>query len=315
MRRYIIRRLLLVIPTLWAVGTLVFFISRMVPGDPTDAIIGQTSLSSEGREALREELGLNEPLHEAYVKWWGDMLSGDFGTSAISQLAISDQLKTRIPVSLELTVMGILFSVIIGIPIGIIAAIKQDSILDYLLRTISVGFLSVPSFFVAILVIAIASFELGWAPNFRYIPFKDDPIGNLKQFSLPAFIIGLAASATIMRMTRATMLDVVRQDYVQTAHSKGLKTTTVTIRHALPNAMIPVVTIIGVTFASLVGGTVIFERVFNLPGMGVYLLDAIQRRDYPVIQAVNLVIAAFIVIINLVVDISYSWLDPRIRYE
>jgi peptide/nickel transport system permease protein len=315
MKRYIFRRMLLAIPTIWAVGTLVFFLSRMVPGDPTDAIIGQTALSSEDREELREELGLNDPLPQAYVQWWRDMLTGDFGTSIITHLDISEELKRRLPVSLELGLMGMFFAVFIGVPIGIIAAIKQDSLPDYVLRSLSIGFLSIPGFWLGILAIAILTFEFGWAPNFRYVPFQDDPVANLKQFALPAFIIGLGTSATIMRMTRATMLDVIRQDYVQTARSKGLKGRTVVVRHALPNSLIPVVTVIGLGMSAIIGGTVIFERIYNLPGTGVYLLDAIQRRDYPVIQAVNLVIATFVILVNLVVDISYSWLDPRIRYE
>jgi len=314
MGTYIARRIVLILPTIVLTGTLVFFIARMVPGSPVDAIIGENALSNQDRQALSEALGLDKPLPVAYVDWWGQTLSGNLGKSVITSTTVDAELRHRLPVSLELGLLGIGFSVLIGIPIGLIAAVKQDSPIDYILRSISIGFLSIPGFWIAILVIAIMATEFHVAPNFRYIPLSDDPIGNLKQFVTPALIIGLASSAAIMRMMRATMLDVVRQDYMQTARAKGLRARNVIFIHGLPNALIPVITIIGLNLATIVGGLVIFEQIYNLPGMGPYVLTAIEQRDYPVIQGVNLLIAFSIIFVNFMVDISYGALDPRIRY-
>jgi peptide/nickel transport system permease protein len=315
MSRYLVRRLLFVIPTLWLAGSLVFFLARMVPGDPADQIIGQGNFTQEDKEQLREALGLKDPILESYVSWWGDLVQGDLGRSVIDKLEIAPQIKQKLPVSIELGVLATFWSVVIGLPIGILAALRRNTAEDYLARCISIGFLSVPGFWIATLVIAIGSAELGWAPNFVYVPLVDDPVENIKQFMIPAVIMGLASSAVLMRMTRAMILDVLRQDYVRAAQAKGVHGRMLVLRHVLPNALIPVVTIVGLSLANIIGGSVIFERIFNLPGLGNFLVTAVSNRDYPAIQSVVLVIAVLVIVVNLLVDLSYALLDPRIRYD
>jgi peptide/nickel transport system permease protein len=224
-------------------------------------------------------------------------------------------MKTRLPVSFELGIMATVFAILVGVPIGIISAIRQDSLLDYALRSLSVGMLAIPGYWIATLVIVYGALWFGWTPPITYIRFSDDPWGNIRQFLVPALLLGITGSASLMRLTRTTMLEVLRQDYIRTAWSKGLREQVVIVRHALRNAMIPVITLMGLSLATIAGGTVIFEQIFNLPGMGRYLFLSVNQRDYPAVQGVVLVFAAVVVLANLLTDIAYGLLDPRIRYE
>ena len=269
------------------------------------------------REALERALGLDVPMHVQYGRWIGDIfLHGSLGVSLRNTgVAVTTKILDRMAVTFELGLLAILTALLLGLPIGIYSAIRQDSIGDYLGRSFAIIFLAVPSFWLATMVMLYPAIWWGWTPDLEVIPFTEDPLRNLAQFIIPAFLTGMFMSGVTMRMTRTMMLEVLRQDYIRTAFAKGLKERLVVTRHALKNALIPVITIVGLELPLLVGGTVIIEQIFALPGIGRLLLDSLHIRDYTVVAGINLIIATAVVVINLLVDVSYSYLDPRVRYR
>jgi peptide/nickel transport system permease protein len=316
MTGYIVRRLLLMVPTVFLVVTLTFFLMHIVPGDAILAQIEEgTNLRPEQMELMRERLGLNQPLYVQYGKWLWGLLHLDAGVSLYTGRPVIDQLLRAIPISIELIVFSQILSIIVAIPIGVISAIRQDTWLDYLLRTTSIGMLAAPSFWIATLVIIFGAYWFLWAPPFGYMPIWEDPITNLQQFLIPSAIIGLSGSATKMRMTRSTVLEVLRQDYVRTARAKGLSERVVMIRHVLKNSLIPVITIWGASIAGLVNGSIIIENIFGLPGVGRSIIQAITNSDMTQLQINVLFYGLAIMVINLIVDLSYTWFDPRVRYS
>ena len=319
MGRFALRRLLIVIPVLLLVSLMASSLIRLAPGDAVVAAISEanaTAVTPEELDAIRADLGLDRPFVVQYLDWLGGIFVGDFGKSlAPGNNTISSTLKKAIPVSLELGILALIISMFVAIPIGIWSAIRQDSLSDYTGRIFAVGGLSIPEFIIGSMVILFGALWFKWTPPLTYVEFWEDPRQNLLIMITPALIIGVRLSSITMRMLRSTMLEVMRQDYVRTAWSKGLGERTIIMRHGLKNAFIPVITIIGGQLGFLVGGVVIVESIFNLPGLGRSLLDAINGRDLPMVQSAVLVIAAFLVFINLLVDLSYAWFDPRIRYS
>ena len=314
MRRYIIRRILLVFPTLFLVTFLVFSVVRLLPGDVVELMVAEQGYADD-EEELREMLGLDKPLHTQYLTYMKNVFRGDLGISLWSGLPVTEEIRRRLPISFTLAGLSILWTVLMGIPIGVVSALKQDTWLDYGIRSAGIGGLSLPNFWLATLLLVFGSIWFQWVPPMDYVPITKDPIANLSQLLAPSLLLSLARAATIMRMTRTMMLEVMREDYIQTARAKGLTGWVVIVRHALKNALIPVLTISGMQMAFLIGGTVIMESIFVLPGVGKYLLDAITWRDYPAIQGVNLVMCTIIVFMNLIVDLLYAFIDPRIRYR
>jgi peptide/nickel transport system permease protein len=270
---------------------------------------------AEDLEALRAKLGLNRPLYVQYVTWLGQVVQGNLEESLWTRRPVLEEIVRRLPISAELGAMAIFVALCLALPIGVLSAIRQDTMQDYTARSLAILGLSVPGFWQATLVIVLPSIWFGWAPPLQFTSFSQDPWQHLSQFILPAIILGIAPGASIMRLTRALMLEVLRQDYIRTAWSKGLREGRVVMRHAFKNAIIPVVTIVGIQVGQIASGTVIMETIFGLPGMGRFLVDAIYQRDYPVVQGVNLLIASIIVFVNLLVDVTYAYLDPRIRYQ
>jgi peptide/nickel transport system permease protein len=317
MQQYLIRRFLLCVPTLLGVTLVVFTVIRLVPGDVIDLIVGDYGAASpEVKEAIRREYSLDRNVLVQYVSWLSDLVRFDLGRSIISNRTVASELRQRLPVTFELSLLALAFSTTFGLTIGIISAIKQDTALDYVGRSFAVGLLALPGFWVAILLITLAGRYFSWGvPPNRYIPFGDNPVGNIKMLIAPAIILGIALSGSVMRYTRSTMLEVLRQDYIRTAHAKGLRSRTVIVRHTLRNALIPVVTVIGLQLPVLVGGTVIIESIYSIPGMGQYYISAVNSHDYPIIQGFNLLVATVVVFANILVDATYSLLDPRIRYS
>jgi peptide/nickel transport system permease protein len=329
MLAYAVRRLLLIIPTLLLVTILVFLSVRFIPGDVIDMMVAQMGASGAvgglNADYLREQMGLNVPVHIQYLRWLGVMpqasggfhglIEGDLGQSLWKSQSVTSLLAQRLPVSIELGIIAMITALLTSIPIGVYSAIRQDTIGDYLGRTISILFISVPSFWIGTMIMVYPSIWWGWSPSVEYIQFAKDPAGNLLQFFIPGFTMGMIMGGTLMRMSRTMMLEVLRQDYIRTAWAKGLKESTVIVRHALKNAMIPIVTIIGVMVPMVVGGTVVIEQIFVLPGVGLLTFEALNFRDYPVISGVNVFIAAVVLFVNLAVDLTYAWLDPRIKYR
>jgi peptide/nickel transport system permease protein len=317
MQRYIIRRLVLMIPTLFGLTFLVFVMVRLVPGDIVALIAGDFGATDpRTRDAILAEFSLDQNIPQQYILWLRDLATFDLGSSLISGRTVSSELSNRLPVTIELGLMALFFNVAVGIPVGIISAIRQNSVSDYVGRSFAVGMLAAPNFWIALILIALAGRYFRWGvPPAVYVGITENPISNIKFMLVPAIILGASASGGIMRFTRTAMLEVLRQDYIRTAWSKGLQERVVIVRHALKNALIPVVTVIGLGIPGIVGGSVIIEAVYSIPGMGRYYLASIQQLDFPVVQAINLVSALVVLFGNLVVDISYSWLNPRIRYS
>ena len=266
-------------------------------------------------EDLRTKLGLNRPVVAQYVEWLGAIVRGNLGESLWTRRLVLSELGRRLPVTVTLGMMAIAVAVLIGVPVGVLSAVRQDSVLDFVARSAAILGLSIPGFVKAIVVILLPAIWWGWTPLARFVEFSKDPAGYAIQFVVPAIILGIGSAASIMRLTRAMLLEVLRQDYVRTAWAKGLRERGVVLKHALKNAVIPVVTVLGLQVASIAGGAVIIEWIFGLPGMGQFLVDAIVQRDYPVIQGINLLIVVIIVLTNLSVDLLYAVLDPRIRYQ
>lgn len=314
MRQYVLKRLLLVGPTLLLVSAIVFSLTRLIPGDVV-VLMFEEKAYAEDLEALRAKLGLTRPIYAQYGIWLGQVVRGDLGESLWTRRPVLEEVARRLPVSLELGAMAIAFALCMALPIGVLAAIRQDTLQDYTARSLAILGLSIPGFWKATLVIVLPSIWFGWAPPLQFTPLTQSPWQHISQFLLPAVILGIASGASIMRLTRALMLEVLRQDYIRTAWSKGMREGRVVLKHALKNALIPVVTIIGIQIGQVASGTVIMETIFGLPGMGRFLVDAIYQRDYPVVQGVNLLLASIVVFVNLIVDITYAYLDPRIRYQ
>ncbi|MBA7586520.1 Dipeptide transport system permease protein DppB [subsurface metagenome] len=331
MRVYLIRRLLLAIPTVCVVSMIIFFLVRMIPGDIIDRMMAVV-LSEQGgfgatvdRAMIEHELGLDAPLLVQYGRWVGvvpqvngnfsGIFQGDLGISWVKRAPVFELVANAWPVTLELGLMGLIISQLIALPIGIYSALRQDTWGDYIGRSFAILCISVPGFWIATLVIVFPSIWWGYMPPIMLIPFTEDPIGNLRMFIVPAIVLGMALSGITMRMTRTMMLEVLRQDYIRTAWAKGLRERVVILRHALKNALIPVVTLIGLQVPLLVGGTVIIEQIFVLPGMGRLILSAILDRDHPLTSGVMLLFAIAVMLTNLMVDLTYGFLDPRIHYK
>jgi peptide/nickel transport system permease protein len=319
MRAYIIRRLLLILPTLFILSILVFLTVRFIPGDVMDVIEGRMEMYASGeidREVLARRLGLDVPVYVQYGRWLGDiLLHGSLGKSLLTSYAVEEAILERLPVTLELGVMAIVIGLVIALPVGIYSAIRQDTVADYLGRSLAIIGLATPNFWLGVMVMIYPTIWWGWAPPLELVHFTEDPLGNLWGFLIPSLILGTASAAATMRMMRTMMLEVLRQDYIRTAWSKGLKERIVIIRHTIKNALIPVITLIGLQLPILVGGAVIMENIFNLPGIGRLLVNALNDRDYPIVSGVNLFFATGVVLLNLLIDLIYPYLDPRVRYE
>ena len=332
MRAYLIRRLLLIIPTLWILTTLVFLSVRFIPGDTVDAMVGE--LDAQGvevdRAAIERMLGLDVPAWVQYGRWIGVLptphwitgesefngfLQGTLGDSLLGFRSVEEKIIDRLPVTIQLGVMAIVIGLVIALPVGIYSAIRQDTAADYAGRSIAIIGLATPNFWLGIMVMIYPVIWWGWAPPLELVAFTEDPLGNLAVFIIPSLILGTASAAGTMRMTRTMMLEVLRQDYIRTAWSKGLKERVVVVRHAIKNALIPVVSLVGLQLPILVGGSVIMENIFNLPGLGRLMVQALSDRDYPVVSGINLFFATGVVGINLLIDLVYAVLDPRVRYD
>ena len=319
MRAYVIRRVLLVIPTLFILSVLVFLSVRFLPGDAIDVMLdkaGWIGAVNVDREALEHMLGLDRPAYVQYGRWIGGIvLRGTLGDSLWGGEAIESKIIERLPVTLELGFLAIVIGLLIALPVGVYSAIRQDTVGDYAGRTVAVIGLAMPNFWLGVMVMLYPVIWWGWSPSIELIRFTDDPLGNLGMFLAPSLILGTAMAASTMRMTRTMMLEVLRQDYVRTAWAKGLSERLVVVRHAMKNAFIPVVTLVGLQLPLLVGGSVIMENIFVLPGLGRVLLTALTDRDYPVVMGVNLCFGAVVLGVNLLIDLAYPYLDPRVRYR
>lgn len=317
MRDYIIRRLLLLVPIMLGVSFLTFAMFRIIPGDAAILRCG-FGCTPEVVEELRHDLGLDRPWYVQYGDWVWGVAQGDFGESITeSGLSVTTDLKRRLPITAEILIMSLILSVVLGVPPGVLSAIRPGTPIDFIARVVSVLGLSIPNFWLGILIITFGLSWFGWTPpqfGRGYVPFFDDPWVNLQQFFFPSLVLALAIAAATMRLTRSSMLEVLRNDYIRTAWSKGLRERTVVIRHALKNALIPVVTVLGLSIGALIGGAVLVETVFALNGVGFWVVSSVLRRDIFVVMSLTLIFAITYVLANLIVDMLYAWLDPRIRY-
>ena len=326
MRTYILRRLLLALPTLVGVSLVVFFMVRLIPGGVVQQIAGDNVVTGDTKARIEKDLGLDKPAYEQYFTWIGNAARLDFGNSLRDQSSISQRLKNTLPTTMEMAALAIIVSVLIAVPVGVISAIRQDSVIDYVSRSIAIGFLSVPSFWLGTMIIVFASvwfsratpvpqqYQQIWENPYQNLKFLVFPFGNFIPVG-PSVLLGVSLSGTVMRLMRTQMLEVLRQDYVRTAWAKGLHERSVIVGHAMKNAMIPVVTVIGLQVPIVVGGSVIVESIYNVPGMGQWLFQAIGLRDYTAVQSIALLTSVAVVLSNLGVDITYAYLDPRIRYS
>lgn len=307
------KRLAVALPSLLIASLIVFTLPRLIPGDVV-AMMMEEKAYAKDLEEMRAKLGLNRPIYVQYFEWLGRAARGDLGESLWTRRPVLEEIGRRLAVTLEIAALATVFALTIALPIGVLSATRQDTVWDYVARSAAILGLSVPAFWLATLVIVLPAIWWGWRPLTGFTEFGKDALAHVTQFILPAFILGIAAAAALMRLTRGTLLEVLRQDYVRTAWAKGLSERRVVLKHTLRNGIIPVVSLLGTQIPQLLGGTVIIETIFGLPGMGRFLFDAINQRDYPVIQGVNLVVVSFVVCINLTVDALYAVLDPRIRY-
>jgi peptide/nickel transport system permease protein len=318
MRTYLIKRLLALIPTLFLATLIVFCSIRLIPGDIIDLMVSQHEIADQEvtRETIKQVLGLDLPIHVQYYRWIKEIiLHGNFGDSLWKGTKVMDEILFRFPVTLELGAIALLIGLIIAFPVGVYSAIRQDTTWDYIGRSISILGIAIPGFWLGTMVMVYPALWWGWSPAIDLPSLRENPIENLKTFIVPGAVLGLALSGVTMRMTRAMMLEVLRQDYIRTAWAKGLRERIVIIRHALKNALIPVVTLIGLQVPILIGGTVVMEQIFVLPGMGLLMLESIYQRDYPIITGLMLFIGVFVLVVNLLVDLSYGYLDPKVRYQ
>ena len=318
MREYIFKRLALFIPTIVLVTIMVFAIMRVLPGDPALLILlgeeGEGSYTQEELDNLRKKLGTDRHLLIQYANWMWDLLRGDFGESVWDGTPVKNEIRDRLPVTLQLAIMAIVISIVIAVPLGVLSAIRQDTWIDHATKIFTITGVAAPTFWIGILVIVCLAIWFNWLPPLEFANPWADPVTNFKQMIFPALALGYHDIAFIARLTRSAMLEVLREDYVRTARSKGLREWIVVFRHALKNALLPVVTVAGLQFGALMGGVVLIEAIFLVPGTGTLLLDSLQRRDYAMIQAIILLAAVFVLTINMIVDLLYGWLDPRVRY-
>ena len=305
------------IPTLFIVTILVFLSVRFIPGDIIDTMIRDLEYAGPpiDRAAIERRLGLDVPVYVQYGRWVGGIfLRGTLGESLLGGFSIEEKILARLPVTLELGALALVIGFLIALPVGIYSAIRQYTAADYVGRSFAIVGLATPNFWLGLMVVIFPAIWWAWSPPMQLIPFREDPLGNLGMFLLPSLILGTASAAATMRMTRTMMLEVLRQDYIRTAWSKGLRERVVVVRHATRNALIPVVSLIGLQLPILVGGSVIMENIFNLPGLGGLMLDALEIRDYPLVSGINLLFATGVVVINLLIDLLYAYLDPRVRH-
>ncbi len=320
MRAYVLRRVLLMVPQLVGVSILVFALVRVIPGDVAVLMVagsqagGPAAGSEDAIQAIRRSLDLDQPLHVQYGLWLGKVVRGDLGTSYWTRRPIVEEIGRALPVTLELAVLSLAISVLIGLPLGIVSAVRQDSLADYGGRLFSIGALSLPDFWIGTMLVLFPLLWFGWIPPIKYTPLLVDPAANLRQVLFPAVALGVHNAGPIMRIVRSSMLEVLRQDYVRTAWAKGLREAVIMRRHALKNAAIPVLSLIGVRLGRLLGGTVVMEQIFVVPGIGLLVLGAISERDYPLLQVLIVLFAAIFLVLNLLTDVLYAWLDPRIHY-
>ena len=319
MNTYVIKRFMLFIPTLLLVTLMVFALMRLVPGDPAELLLmgfeGDGQYSQQQLDELRARLGTDRPLAIQYLSWIWGMLRGDFGVSMYFDTPISEDLAAKLPITLELSALALLLAFVVAIPLGVLSAVRQDTIADYASRIIAIAGVAMPTFWIGILVVYFLVTWFDWLPPLGYANLWQDPWTNLQQMFFPAVALGFYNMALVARVTRSSMLEVFREDYIRTARSKGLREGAVIIRHALKNAFLPILTISGWQVGRLIAGTVVIETIFLVPGMGRLLVDSILHRDYTMIQSIVMVIAFMVLALNLVVDLLYAWLDPRIRYE
>lgn len=310
---FIARRLLATVPVLLLISLISFLALSLLPGDVARGLLGPEA-PPDAVAALRDDLGLNRPLHERYFSWIGGVLVGDFGETYRTGDSVSGLVAERLPVTIELAVITLVLSTLLAIPLGVIAGVRANTVLDYVSSFMAVVGAVIPNFWLAMMLILIFSVRLGWFPALGWTSFADDPIGNIKSLVLPAIALGVAQAAVLARMTRSAMVEVLRQDFIRTARAKGLAGRPVVLRHALRNALIPIVTIFGLQVSRIVGGAIIIETIFALPGIGKLVIDSILFRELGTVQALVLLIAGWVVLSNLLVDVSYAYLDPRIHY-
>ena len=321
MKEYLIRRLLFGGLTVFIVSALIFALLRIAPGDVALLIAEANSggegidVSEEDLEEIREMLGLNDPLHIQYFSWITGFVVGDWGDSLFTGRDVFEEFKLKFPVTLELVIFSQIIAIGLGLPAGILMALKQNSWIDYVIRILSLAGLSLPSFWSATLLLLGGAYFFMWNPQLGSFPLTEEPWQNIQQYFWPAMMLGYISAATKARMMRSTMLEVLRQDYIRTAKAKGLTQYVVTARHALKNAFIPVITVIGITTALSLGGSVVMERVFSMPGLGGFILEGMLSRDFPIVQSIVLFFAMAVIFVNLLIDISYGWFDPRVRYQ
>ena len=316
MQAYITRRLLALLPTLILVSLIVFFAQRLIPGDVIDLMLAQNDIATaQDRAVIEAALGLDQPIYIQYFRWMGDLVQGDLGNSLWQNTPVTARLAATLPITFELGFLALIVALLFAIPIGIYSAIRQDTAGDYITRSFSLLMLAIPGFLLGTVVMVFPSVWWRWSPALEYVPFFEAPLKNLAHMIVPALLLGLSMSAVTMRMTRTMMLEVMRQDYVRTARAKGLSEIAVILRHGLRNGLIPVVTLIGLQLPLLIGGSVIMEQIFVVPGMGLLLLESISQRDYPIVSGIFVVVAGGVLLINLVVDPSYGWLDPKVRHQ
>ena len=317
MLRYIVHRVLLMIPTLLGVAILVFAMLRLMGGDPVEVMMrgDGANVPQAVIEQERVRLGLDRPIYVQFGKWLGGMATGDFGVSMWTGKPVSQEIASRLQLSLQVAVMATVLAVLISIPLGTLSALYKDTWIDQVIRVISIGGLAVPSFWLGMIIILVLLSYFHWHPPITFTPFFENPRENLAQLIWPALAVGYRYSAVATRMMRSTLLEVLQEDYIRTARAKGVFERLVVVRHALSNAMLPVVTVIGLEFAFLIGGLVVTEQVFNLNGIGKLFVQAVARSDFTMIQSLVLLIAAFFILINFAIDLMYAWLDPRIRYR
>ncbi|HEY7466626.1 MAG TPA: ABC transporter permease [Dehalococcoidia bacterium] len=316
MGQYIIRRLLLAIPVLVAVSILVFGGTRVVPGDICLIVVGSVeSVTEEQCDRIDHELGLDKPVVQQYFTWVGNVLTGDLGRSMVQRRPVLEVMSDRIPTTVELALLASILAITVALPIGVFSALKQDKLPDIFARFVTIGWLSMPSFWVGTMLVTLPAIWWGYATPVPYVQFWVDPLKNLEQMYLPTIALALALSATIARLTRSSMLEVLRQDYVRTARAKGLHERVVLSKHALKNAMLPVITLIGIQLGFLLSGTVVLEFLFALPGLGTLLIESVITKDFAAVQGLVLFFSVIIIVINIAVDLSYALFDPRVRFS
>jgi peptide/nickel transport system permease protein len=316
MGKYLLRRLVLLVPTLLGISALVMLLMRLLPGDAVDVLVGpELVISHEQRQALYRLFGLDAPIHIHYLQWLGEVMQGNLGFSVRTAQPVTQVILQRLPITIELALLAAALAWVVAIPLGVLSAVRRNGALDFVSHIVGLMGLSVPNFWLATMLLLVSSLYLGWQPSLIWVnPFKD-PAANLQQMLLPAASLGAVLMAVVMRMMRSSMLEVLGQDYIRTARSKGLHEQVVLARHAFKNAAIPVITVQGIQVGYLLGGAVVIEQIFGMPGIGWMILNGIYQRDYPVVQGGVLFVAVAFVLINLLVDLVYAYLDPRIRYD